>query len=353
MAFIIYGASGYTGQLITQKAHQLGLNPVLAGRSVDKIKPLAEQFGFAYKIFNLDDEPTLDGVLKDFQVVLHCAGPFKFTAKPMMQACLRTGTHYLDITGEIDIFEYGSYLGPKAANAGIMLMSGVGFDVVPTDCLGLYLKKQLPDATDLSLGFAGLGPAGWSAGTASTAVVNLGKGSAHRKGGKIEVVSVGHKTRWINYKEKKLFFVSIPWGDVSTAFHTTGIPNIVTYTGMKPAQYKWIKRQKYFNWLLAMPWVRKMALSRIRKGPAGPTTEERRATDTFVWGEVINEKGQVKRASLITPNGYTLTAEASLIIVQKVMSGNFKTGFQTPASAYGEDLVLEVGGVSRKDESGF
>lgn len=205
MAFIIYGASGYTGQLITQKAHQLGLNPVLAGRSVDKIKPLAEQFGFAYKIFNLDDEPTLDGVLKDFQVVLHCAGPFKFTAKPMMQACLRTGTHYLDITGEIDIFEYGSYLGPKAANAGIMLMSGVGFDVVPTDCLGLYLKKQLPDATDLSLGFAGLGPAGWSAGTASTAVVNLGKGSAHRKGGKIEVVSVGHKTRWINYKEKSYF----------------------------------------------------------------------------------------------------------------------------------------------------
>jgi short subunit dehydrogenase-like uncharacterized protein len=353
VTFLIYGASGYTGQLITERAHQLGLKPVLAGRNADKIKPLAEQYGFAYEVFNLENESVIDQMIQGFEVVLHCAGPFKFTAKPMMQACLRTATHYLDITGEIDIFEYGKYLGPKAEEAGIMLMPGVGFDVVPTDCLGLYLKKQLSDATQLSLGFAGLGPAGWSVGTASTAIVNLGKGSAHRKSGKIEAVPVGHKTRWISYKDKKLFFVSIPWGDVSTAFHTTGIPDIITYTGMKPAQYKWIKRQKYFNWLLAMPWVRKLALSRIKKGPAGPTAEERKATDTFVWGEVVNGKGQTKRASLITPNGYTLTAEASLIIVQNVMRGNFKTGFQTPASAYGEDLVLEVGGVNRKEESDF
>lgn len=353
MSFIIYGASGYTGKLIVARAHELGLKPMLAGRSESKIKPLAEQYGFPFKIFNLDDESTLDEAIKDFDLVLHCAGPFKFTARPMMHACLRTKTHYLDITGEIEIFEYGRYLDEKAKKAGLMLMPGVGFDVVPTDCLSMYLKKQLPDATHLELGFAGQGSAGWSVGTASTAVVNLGKGSAQRKAGKIVIVPVGHKTRWIPYEDKRLFFVSIPWGDVSTAYHTTGIPNIITFTGMKPAQYKWTKRMKYFNWLLAMPWVKKMALSRLKKGPEGPTAEERHSSITFIWGEVTNAAGNSRGATLITPNGYELTMEASLIIAQKVLKGQFKTGFQTPAGAFGEDLVMEVKGVSREDKSSF
>lgn len=351
MPLMIYGASGYTGKLIAEKAAALGLKPVLAGRNETKIKSLADHLGLDFKIFDLEDEKTLDAALSEITVVLHCAGPFKFTARPMMQACLRTQTHYLDITGEIEIFEYAHYLDTAAKKAGIMLMPGVGFDVVPTDCLGQYLKKQLPDATFLELGFAGTGKAGWSKGTASTAVVNLGKGSAERRNGKIEIVPLGHKTLWKAFRGKKMFFMSIPWGDVSTAFHSTGIPDIITYSGINPNQYKWIRLQKYFNWLLGMPFVKKMALSRLQKGPAGPTDEERSTSGTFVWGAAKNESGEMKKASLITPNGYTLTVLSSLLITQKVLKGNLKPGFQTPSLAYGEDLVLEVEGVIREDEN--
>ena len=353
MSFIIYGASGYTGTLTAERAANLGLKPTLAGRSLEKIKPLAERLGLPYLVFSLDNPEEIDQSLEGFQVVLHCAGPFKFTAKPMMQACLRTNTHYLDIAGEIEIFEYAQYLNEKAEKAGVMLMPGVGFDVIPTDCLALFLKKQLPDAEFLELGFMGIGPAGWSVGTASTAVVNIDKGSAHRKNGKIEVVPTGHKTRWIPFKDKKLFFVSIPWGDVSTAYYSTNIPNIVTYTGMKPSQYNLVKRQKYFNWLLSMPFVKRMALNRLKRGPAGPTAQQRETSTTFVWGEVKNAAGKSHRATLITPNGYSLTAEASLIIVQKVLSGEYAVGAHTPAGVYGEDLVMEVESVSRKNEVEF
>lgn len=351
MQFMIYGASGYTGKLIAEEAAALGFKPILAGRNEAKIKPLADHLGFDFKIFDLEDEKTLDAALSEITVVLHCAGPFKFTARPMMQACLRTQTHYLDITGEIEIFEYAHYLDTAAKKAGIMLMPGVGFDVVPTDCLGQYLKKQLPDATFLELGFAGTGKAGWSKGTASTAVVNLGKGSAERRNGKIEIVPLGHKTLWKAFRGKKMFFMSIPWGDVSTAFHSTGIPDIITYSGINPNQYKWIRLQKYFNWLLGMPFVKKMALSRLQKGPAGPTDEERSTSGTFVWGAAKNESGEMKKASLVTPNGYTLTVLSSLLITQKVLKGNLKPGFQTPSMAYGGDLVLEVEGVIREDEN--
>lgn len=353
MSFIIYGASGYTGMLTAERAAKLGLQPTLAGRSLEKIKPLADRLGFPYRIFSLDNSEEIEKSIESFQVVLHCAGPFKFTAKPMMHACLKTKTHYLDITGEIEIFEYAQYLSEKAEKAGVMVMPGVGFDVVPTDCLALHLKKQLPDAEFLELGFMGIGTAGWSVGTASTAIVNIDKGSAHRKNGKIEVVPTGHKTRWIPYNDKKLFFVSIPWGDVSTAYYSTNIPNIVTYTGMKLSQYNFIKRQKYFNWLLAMPFVKRMALNRLKKGPAGPTDEERNSSITFVWGEVKNAAGDSRRATLVTPNGYTLTAEASLIIVQKVLSGEYAAGAQTPAGVYGENLVMEVGSVNRKNDAEF
>jgi short subunit dehydrogenase-like uncharacterized protein len=194
-----------------------------------------------------------------------------------------------------------------------------------------------------------MGKAGFSKGTASTMVVNLGKGSAVRENGKIKVVPVGHKTKWMSYNDKKYFFMTIPWGDVSTAYYSTGIPNIETYTGTSPKQFKMVKRLKYINWFLRLPFVRKRALDRLRKGPAGPTPEERKDTDTFIWGEISNDKGELKQAQLITPNGYTLTALSSLIIAKKILNGNVKPGFQTPSNAYGEDLILEVEGTSRED----
>jgi len=346
--FLLYGASGYTGSLIARTAPSYGLRPVLAGRSREKLVALAQTLGLDYVAFDLSDTKNLEETLRRYPVVLHAAGPFSHTAAPMMEACLRTHTHYLDITGEIRVFEAAKRLDIKAKEAGIMIMPGVGFDVVPTDSLALYLKHRLPQADTLKLAFASL-HGGWSQGTAVTMAEGAGDGSAVRKHGKIVHVPLGHKGMWVDFGLKRLFVMTIPWGDISTAYSTTGIPNIETYTGAPPATFRMLKYQALFNWLLRMPFMREKAIRKIRKGPAGPTDEQRVKAKSLVWGEVTTDSGQSARCRLHGPEGYTLTAHASLLITRKVLEKNIHTGYQTPAGCYGPDLVMEIPGVFRED----
>src|SRR4051794_18424495 len=137
--FLLYGAYGYTGELITRFAAERGLKPILAGRSKEKTAEIAERFGFEYRVFGLDETVMLDAVLEEVDVVLHCAGPFSLTSRPMVEACIRNRKHYTDITGEIAVFEACAARDKQARDAGVMLMPGVGFDVAPSDCLALHL----------------------------------------------------------------------------------------------------------------------------------------------------------------------------------------------------------------------
>ncbi len=346
MEFLLYGATGYSGQLIAEYAASFGLTPILAGRSAGKVKALAQHMNLDYRVFDLSDQKAMDEALKTTQVVLHAAGPFMFTAKPMMEACIRNGVHYLDITGEIGVFETAARMDKKAKEANIMLMSGTGFDVVPTDCLALFLKQQMPDASHLQLAFAGLG-GGVSQGTALTMTEGLGHGSAIRQNGKIVKVPLGFKSMVIPFKAKPLLVMNIPWGDVSTAYYSTGIPNIETYTGVSPSAYRMVKWQKYFIWLLRTEFVKKIVQDRIRKRPAGPSPDRRARAKSYIWGKVSNPAGKSLEAQLVAPEGYTLTALSSLTIVKKVLQGNAPIGFQTPAKAYGADLIMEIEGVNR------
>ena len=177
--------------------------------------------------------------------------------------------------------------------------------------------------------------------------MGLGEGGAVRENGKIKSTPLGHKGRWINFsvdpdKNKNLFTMTIPWGDISTAFFTTGIPNIETYTGITPKIYKILRWQKAFNWLLKTSLVRNYALKKINAKPAGPSDEARAKGSSMIWGMVQNEQGKTFQATMSVKNGYSLTAHSSLLVVKKVLEGNFKTGFQTPAAVYGEDLIMEV-----------
>ena len=172
-SFLLYGANGYTGGLIAKYAAQYGLTPILAGRREDAIKPLADQLNLSYKIFDLTNTAQLITALQEVKVVVHAAGPFSNTARQMIDACLQTGTHYLDINGDIQVFEQIKSLNAVAKEKNIMLLPGVGFDVVPTDCMALHLKNKLRDATHLKLAFASIG-GGVSHVTDMTIVIKLG-----------------------------------------------------------------------------------------------------------------------------------------------------------------------------------
>jgi short subunit dehydrogenase-like uncharacterized protein len=346
--FLLYGANGYTGRLIARMSSEYGLTPILAGRSEDALRQMASETGLEYRAFDLSDTKRLEDALREVPMVLHAAGPFIHTARPMIEACLRTHVHYTDITGEIVVFETAKRYDRQAQEAGIMVMPGVGFDVVPTDSLALYLKQQLPDATHLKLAFASLGGR-YSRGTALTMSMGAGEKSAARRDGRIVGVPLGEKGMWVDFGEKRLFVMSIPWGDVSTAYTTTGIPNIETYTGASPKTFNMLKYQTLYNWVLRMPFMRSRMQKKIRSGPSGPTDEQRARSKSLVWGEATNAAGVSRRARLRGPEGYTLTAMSSLLIAAKVLRKEFKTGYQTPAGCYGSDLVMEIPGTFREE----
>lgn len=343
--FLIYGANGYTGELITRYAVERGLNPVLAGRNAIKIEELAKKHHLDYRIFSLDETDRLDAALDEVDMVLHCAGPFSLTSRPMVEACLRTKRHYTDITGEIAVFEAMAALDQKAREAGIMIMPGVGFDVVPSDCLARHLKDRLPSATHLSLAFYGMGRL--SHGTQATMTMNVGKGGAIRKDGRITGVPAAWEEREIDFGGVTKTGVTIPWGDVATAFYSTGIPNIKVFTVVPPANLKMLRASRYLGWLLATKPFQKYLQDRIPAG--GPSDDERENGKTLLWGEASDLNGNRVESRMQGPEGYTMTALAALNIAQKIVSGEFTAGYQTPAKAYGADLVLEIEGVARQD----
>lgn len=345
--FLLYGANGYTGNLIAKLAATYNLRPILAGRSESLIKPLADELQLPYLIIDLDDKAALENALQQVKLVLHAAGPYVYTAKQMIEACLQTGVHYIDINGDISVFEMLKKYNGVAKEKNIMIMPGVGFDVVPTDCIALQLKNKMPNATHLKLAFASIG-GGLSHGTATTMAGKIGEGGAVRENGKIVRKPLGQKGMWLNFStgsgagNKKLFVMTIPWGDISTAYTTTGIPNIEAYTGMSPKVYRILKFQWAFNWLLRTEFVRNIILKKIKAKPAGPSDEQRKNSSSMVWGEVSNAAGEKLHAAISCFDGYTLTAHSSLVISKKILNGDLKPGYQTPAGCYGENLIMEI-----------
>jgi short subunit dehydrogenase-like uncharacterized protein len=344
---LIYGAYGYSGALIAQAALERGLKPVLAGRDAAKLAQLSSTLGLESRVFALDDLPATEQALQGISTILHCAGPFIHTWKPIAEACLRRGIHYLDITGEVAVFEGLARLDNEAKHSGVILLPGVGFDVVPSDCLAVHLKSRLPSATRLTLAFRSIGRS--SQGTARTALENLGQPSMIRRGGKLISAPLGSKVRQVDFGRGPAPVISISWGDLSTAYYSTQIPNIETYIAVPKTLRRLLPAGRLLSrWLTAAPT--KALLQRvIRQQSEGPTAEERARGLALLWGEVVDNTGKRALARLTTPEAYTLTAQTAVAAAEKILSGKINPGFQTPASAFGKNFILEIPGCARED----
>jgi short subunit dehydrogenase-like uncharacterized protein len=330
---MIYGANGYTGELIAREAVRRGQRPILAGRSRDKVQALATELGLQSRIFDVT-RPELEGV----RLVLHCAGPFSHTSAPMVRACLESRVHYLDITGEIAVFEAVFRRDAEAKERGIVLLPGVGFDVVPTDCLAAALHAKLPDATELWLAFRS--GAGVSRGTLKTMLEGAGLGSAIRKDGRITRVPQAWDAREIPFPSRPRFAMTIPWGDISTAYRTTGIPNIRVYSAASPKSVSMLRRTRALLPVLRLKPVQRLA-SAYADRRTGPSAEERQSAKTELWGRVANAKGDEVTMTNIVDEGYTFTVKSSLAAVERVLASKL-SGALTPALAFGANFVNEV-----------
>jgi short subunit dehydrogenase-like uncharacterized protein len=342
--WMIYGANGYTGRLAARVASGRALAPILAGRRLDQIQPLARELGLEWRIFDLGDPAKVVRNLEDVTAVLHCAGPFSMTSRPMLAGCVGAKTHYLDITGEIAVFEDIHSRSAEFSNAGIVVVPGVGFDVVPTDCLAAMLKRALPSVTQLKHAFKPRSGK-LSPGTTKTMVEGLPDGGRVRIDGRIVNVPAGYKVETIQFTDElSAPAVTIPWGDVSTAFFSTGIPNIEVFLGASDRQIKQMKMPDVLRRLVGLQPVQAFLKALIARRVKGPTADERARNETYVYGEVRDAAAMKVVLRLRTPDGYTLTADSAVTATVKIASGNYPAGAYTPSMLFGADYVLELEG---------
>jgi short subunit dehydrogenase-like uncharacterized protein len=335
--WLLYGATGYTGGLVAEACARRRLEPVLAGRDAHRLAGLAGRFGLRWVAAGLQDPARLRDALRGMALVLNCAGPFSATSAPLRQACLDAGVHYLDITGEIDVFEAAHAEDARARAAGVLLCPGVGFDVVPTDCVAACLKEALPDATHLALGFGGLAQV--SPGTAATSLEGLRHGAARvRRDGRIVDVAFGEGGRLADFGRGAEPSFLIPWGDVATAYYSTGIPNVEVHVPRRSSSARAAAALLPLRGLLASAPARRLVHAVLRRTVGGPSAHARARNQVHVWGEVRNGAGETRTARLVTADGYSLTVATALMAVRHVLAHG-GAGYATPSQLMGPRCV--------------
>jgi len=341
MAWMIYGAYGYTGRLVAALAAERGEIPLIAGRDERRLRTLGERLELEHRVFDLSDQRVVRAQLEGVDVVAHCAGPFSATALPMVDACVATGTHYLDITGEIDVFEAVLARHDEARAGGVVLLPGSGFDVVPSDCLAAMLAQALPGAVRLALAIRATG--GVSPGTARTALETLGSPARARVGGVIGPVPAGSERRRVAFADGDAATQAIAWGDVSTAYHSTGIGDIVVYAALPALAAPLLALAQ-----MAGPAARSRPvqglLRRVAGRLPGPSAETRAKTQGQLWGEATDAHGTAVTGTITTLDPYDLSADAVVRIARRLAAGTMAPGAFTPSQAHGADFVRELDG---------
>jgi short subunit dehydrogenase-like uncharacterized protein len=345
---LVYGAYGFTGRLLLENLKQRGIPFILAGRDERRLEELASQLRAPFRVFALEDDEAADRALEGVVVALNAAGPFVSTTAKLLRLCLRNRVHYLDVSGEVGPLEHAARLGEEARSRNIMVLPGVGFDVVPSDCLAVHLAGRLPGATSLTLSVSGSNLL--SRGSARAFAEHAGVPVCVRKGGVLEPLLFRTQVRWVDFGFDVRPALAVSWGDLVTAFHSTGIPDIEVYFEATAARCLAIGMNQWFGWAMGSKWAKSWIKAGMGSVPEGPTPEERSSEKAVIVGEVRMDQ-QSARARLVTPEAYTFTGIVGAAVVERVLEGVVKPGFQTPASLLGADFVLSLPGVEREDLS--
>ncbi|MBY3988714.1 saccharopine dehydrogenase NADP-binding domain-containing protein [Rhodococcus fascians] len=309
---MIYGGTGYTGRMVAAQAEAAGLDPVIAGRNEETVTSLATELGLEYRVFGLDEPAAIDDALSGIGVLLNCAGPYARTAEPSMTAAIRTGTHYLDVAAELDSYQLAQELEHEAVAAGIMLLPGSGGSVAMLGCLAAHAARRIDGDID-HIGIALHVAGSMSRGSAVSASENLTVQCLHRVGGEL-VEQDPQLTRLFDFGDGPTVCFPATLPDLISLSRSTNAPNIDTYVHVSGD---------------AFPEGDLAAL------PDGPTDQEREANRYQASVVATGTSGQVARAVLDTVNGYTFTPVAAVEAARRVLGGEQRSGFQTPAGLFG------------------
>jgi len=344
---LIYGATGYTGRLIAERLRNSRRHVVVSGRTLDRVQALSAALGVAGRTIAIDDAEALDSALDDVDVLINAASPFALTASALIESCLRTNTHYLDITGELPVFQNAFLQDEAARTRGIMIMPGAGFGVVASDCLAVHVAALVPNAKYLRI--AVLRPSSFSRGTFRSALGVASSPVSIRRNGRLTLLPVGRLQRAFDFGDGERESVAVSWADVFTAYHSTGIRNIEAYFEAGFAARALYQLGAGVAGAMQLRPVRALIDAVAGAWPEGPSEVRRQSERCVVVAEAEDSWRQVRGARLETPDGYSFTAEAAATIAKRIIGGDFVSGFQTPARVYGADLALQFKGTSRNE----
>jgi short subunit dehydrogenase-like uncharacterized protein len=344
---LIYGATGYTGRLIVQQALTRGLTPVIAGRDEQALRAMGDAYDLEWQAASVDDPVLLRSMTASAAVLLNAAGPFATTSTPLIDACVATGTHYLDVTGEAGVIEATVRWHDAAVRRGVMLMPGVGFEVVASDCLAAHVARRLPGARGLKLGWDKSQTT--SRGSLKTSLDLFAQGVLVRHEGRLVPVAAGSLAHDFDYGYGPQLSVAVSLADVSSAFFSTGIPNIETYMRATLPVWGAVTTAQYWGWWLSTPLWQAILKAQIDCLPPGPSSQERSEGWATLVAVAEGVSGRFARSRLHTGDVYWFTALSAIGVVEHTLAGDWKPGFQTPSRVYGPDFVLSFDEVSRVD----
>lgn len=346
---MLYGATGFTGSRLARamRARACQSELICAGRSEGKLRALAAELDAEQRVCDLRSEAGLDALLAGATVLVNAAGPFSATAPPLIAACLARGVHYLDITGEALMIEHAASRSREALAARVMLMPGIGFDVVPSDCLAVHASRRLSRPARLWIGLSGLS---WpSRGSAKTMIDLLDQPIWARRSGRLCEVPADARQRGFDYGGGSRASLAVAWGDVVSAYYSTGIGDITTYFEATSGVRVHSQLMSWYGWAIPhTPWQSLLAAA-ANYLPEGPGDAASATREAVIVAEVEDVRGNVARSRLRTPEVYAFTVDVATEIALRVLEGDVQPGFQTACRLYGSDFVLRFAGVTRED----
>ena len=331
---MIYGAAGYTGRLCAEEFVRAGLQPILCGRQ-EAVRAVAERLGLKSAVFDLNDPGEIERQLKGVRLLLNLSGQFLTTQKLLIEACLATGAHYVDLAGEVEDTSHAFTFDNQARRANIMIMPGAGFNVAPSDIVAGLAKKKLPDANELVIALATDG--GVSRGTLKGMLSHIDHPGHRRVGGVLVAARPAETELEFQVAGRRFRAVYDPWlGDLFTAGVSTGIANISTYSVFPGLAVAMMKGR--------LLWLRDLILNHLMPLlPEGSSARQLRDGRTYVVAIASNGRTQ-ERVALTGPEAYRFTALCLREITRAVLAGKWSPGFQTPA-LYGRGLLEGMEGV--------
>lgn len=305
---LVYGATGYTGRMAATEAVRRELDVVLGGRDEVRLSRLAAELGVPYRRFDAEDA-ELDGI----GVLLNCAGPFAHTAAPLMRAAIRAGVSYLDISAELDGYRVAASLDAEARAAGVMLLPGSGGSVAMLGCLAARALETVREPRHIAIALHVAG--GMSRGSATSASASVAREPLELAAGAL-VASPG-RSRSFDFGDgpRSCFPVTLP--DLLTLSRATGVQEIATFVHVSGNAFP-------------------------SGSPDGPTAAERDANRYQAAVEVTDAAGVIHRATLETVNGYSFTPVAAAEAARRVLAGERRPGFQTPAEVFGNRFAETI-----------